>query len=125
MLTRAIAILLLFSSLSVNLSGLFVFAGFEMNEDYIAKELCVNKNKPELQCNGKCYLMNKLKQAQDKEQKQEHQFQKVQLQMQEAIVALPFTFKQYPIAAINFSIPLNTGMPVARVNAIFHPPQYS
>ena len=125
MLTRAIAVLLLFSSLAVNLSGLFVFAGFEMNEDYIAKELCVNKNKPELQCNGKCYLMNKLKQAQDKEQKQEHQFQKVQLQMQEAIVALPFIFKQYPIAAINFSIPLNTGIPVARVNAIFHPPQYS
>jgi len=125
MLTRAIAIILLFSSVSVNLSGLFVFAGFEMNESYIAKELCVNKNKPELHCNGRCYLMNKLKQAQDKEQKQEHQFQKVQLQMQEAIVALPFIFKQYSIAAIHFRIPLNTGMPVARVNAIFHPPQYS
>jgi hypothetical protein len=125
MLTRTLAILLLFSSLSVNLSGLFVFAGFEMNESYIAKELCINKNKPALRCNGKCYLMNKLKQAQDKEQKQEQQFQKVQLQMQEAIVALPFVFKQYSIAAINFRVPLNTGMPVARVNAIFHPPQLS
>jgi hypothetical protein len=125
MLTRAIAILLLFSSVSVNLSGLFVFAGFEMNESYIAKELCINKNKPALHCNGKCYLMNKLRQAQDKEQKQEHQFQKVQLQMQEAIVALPFIFKQYAIAAIDFRIPLTTGMPLARVNAIFHPPQLS
>lgn len=125
MLTRAIAILLLLSSVSVNLSGLFVFAGFEMNESYIAKELCINRNRPELHCNGKCYLMNKLKQAQDKEQKQEHQFQKVQLQLQEAIVALPFIFKQYSIATINFRIPLNTGMPVARMNAIFHPPQLS
>jgi hypothetical protein len=125
MLTRAIAILLLFSSVSVNLSGLFVFAGFEMNESYIAKELCVNKNKPELHCNGKCYLMNKLKQAQDKEQKQEQQFLKIQLQMQEALVAMPFVFKEYSIAAVNFCIPTNTGMPVARVTAIFHPPQYS
>ncbi|MET1054235.1 MAG: hypothetical protein ABWY16_02920 [Pedobacter sp.] len=125
MLTRAIAILLLFSSVSVNLSGIFVFAGFEMNQSYIAKVLCINKNKPELHCNGKCYLMNKLKQAQDKEQKQEHQFQKIQLQMQEALAVLPFNFRQYSIAAINFSIPLNTGMPVARVNAIFHPPRFS
>lgn len=124
MLTRAIAILLLFSSITVNLSGIFVFAGFEMNKSYIANELCINKNKPELNCNGKCYLMNKLKQAQEKEQKQEHQFQKVQLQMQEALPAFPFLFRQYSIAAINFSIRFNTGMPVARGSAIFHPPQF-
>jgi hypothetical protein len=125
MLTRAIAILLLFCSVSLNLSGLLVFAGFEMNRAYIAKELCVNRKKPELHCNGKCYLVNKLRQVQDKEQKQEHQFQKIQLQLQEAIVALPFVFKQYSVAAINFRIPFTTGMPVARVNAIFHPPQLS
>jgi hypothetical protein len=125
MLTRTIAILLLCCSVSVNLSGLFVFAGFEMNRSYIAEELCINRNRPELHCNGKCYLMNKLKQAQDKEQKQEHQFLKVQLQLQEAIVSLPFIFKQYSIAAVNFRVPFITGVPVARVNAIFHPPQLS
>jgi hypothetical protein len=27
-----------------------------INYDYIAKELCINKNKPVLACNGKCYL---------------------------------------------------------------------
>jgi len=123
MLIRNIAILLLLCSVSMNLSGLFVFAGFEINSSYIAKELCVNKNKPELHCNGKCYLINKLKQAQEKEQKQEHQFQKVQLQ--EAIVTLPFVFKQYVIAATSFRIPLTTGMPVAKVNSIFHPPQFA
>ena len=26
------------------------------NYDYIVTELCVNKDKPELQCNGRCYL---------------------------------------------------------------------
>jgi len=123
MLTRAIAILLLCCSVSVNLSGFFVFAGFEMNRTYIANELCINRNRPELHCNGRCYLMNKLKQAQDKEQKQERQFQKIQLQLQEAIVILPYVFRQYSTAAIHFRIPLTTGMPVARMNSIFHPPQ--
>lgn len=121
MITRAIAIVLLICSVSLNLSGLFVFAGFEMNRGYIAKELCINRNRPELHCNGRCYLMNKLKQAQDKEQKQEHQFQKIQLQ--QPVALLPFVFKQYAIQTIHFRIPLITGMPVARVNAIFHPPQ--
>lgn len=27
-----------------------------INYDYIANELCINKNKPVLACNGKCYL---------------------------------------------------------------------
>lgn len=123
MFARFIAILLLMCSVSVSLSGLFVVAGFEMNQGYIAKELCVNKDKPQLHCNGQCYLMRKLKQAQEKEQKQEHQFQKIQLQ--EAIVSTPFIFKQYSFIAINLRIPLTTGVPVARLSTIFHPPQFT
>ena len=122
---RAIAILLLCCSVSVNLSGLFVFAGFEINRDYIAKELCVNKDRAELQCKGKCYLMKKLKQAQEKEQQQESQVQKIQLQLQEAIPTLRFTFKRYPVAVTGFHIPHNDGIPVNRLTSIFHPPQLS
>lgn len=123
MLTRFIAILLLLCSVSVNLTGFFVFAGFEMNQGYIAKELCVNRDKPQLHCNGQCYLMKKLKQAQEKEQKQDRQFQKIQLQ--EAIVYTPFVFKQYSFIAVDFRVPFTTGMPVAQLNTIFHPPQLS
>ena len=31
-----------------------------LNYNYIANVLCVNKDKPEMHCNGKCYLMKKL-----------------------------------------------------------------
>ncbi|WKW46800.1 hypothetical protein P3875_01625 [Myroides sp. JBRI-B21084] len=31
--------------------------------DYIKNELCVNKDKPELNCNGKCYLKKAMAQA--------------------------------------------------------------
>ncbi|ALL07280.1 hypothetical protein AQ505_18385 [Pedobacter sp. PACM 27299] len=122
MLIKPTAILLLFSLLTVNFANAFVFAGFEMNQRYIAAELCVNKDKPQLQCNGKCYLMKKLKQAQDKEQKQERQAQKTQIQ--DALVVNPFVFKQYAFAEITLHVPVSTGMPQELLNAIFHPPQF-
>jgi len=54
-----------------SLSRFFVYAGFEMNQKYIASVLCENRNRPEMHCNGKCYLMKKLKQAEEKEKRQE------------------------------------------------------
>lgn len=115
--------MLLLSLLLVNFANAFVFAGFEMNQKYIAAELCVNKDKPQLHCNGKCYLMKKLKQAEDKEQKQERQSQKVQIQ--DALIVKPLVFKQYSFAEIHFHVPFSTGMPQSILNSIFHPPQFN
>jgi hypothetical protein len=33
---------------------------YAVNKDYIAKNLCENRNKPTLHCNGKCQLMKKM-----------------------------------------------------------------
>ena len=33
---------------------------YELNIDYIIETYCVNKDKPELQCNGKCHLAKQL-----------------------------------------------------------------
>lgn len=33
-----------------------VWAWFMLNQTYIAQELCINRGKPELTCNGKCFL---------------------------------------------------------------------
>lgn len=33
---------------------------YAVRYDYISQQLCVNKNKPELRCNGKCYLAKEL-----------------------------------------------------------------
>lgn len=41
------------------------FVEYAINYDYISKVLCINKDKPALQCNGKCQLMQKLEQQQD------------------------------------------------------------
>jgi len=33
---------------------------YAVNYDYISQALCINKNKPDLHCNGKCYLSKEL-----------------------------------------------------------------
>lgn len=43
------------------------FLEYEANRDFFAEVLCINKAKPELECNGQCALTQKLKQAFDDE----------------------------------------------------------
>ncbi|WP_222538417.1 hypothetical protein [Pedobacter polysacchareus] len=76
MLKRFTAIILLMTLLLAQFSRVFVYAGFELNQQYIATVLCENKDKPAMHCNGKCYLAKKLKQAEEKEKKQERDAQK-------------------------------------------------
>ncbi len=76
MLKRLTVILLLVSIVAANFSYYFVYAGFELNKKYIAAQLCENRDKPYLHCNGKCYFMKKIKQAGEKEKSNEHQSQK-------------------------------------------------
>ena len=40
---------------------------YVFNYDYIVTELCINKDRPDLACNGKCYLMRSLAKQADKE----------------------------------------------------------
>jgi len=48
-------------------SNWLVIASFNINQRYIAKELCVNRNNPNSNCNGHCYLCKQL----NKEEKPE------------------------------------------------------
>ncbi len=58
---------LLFLAISVQLTGnLITVAAYEVNKEYIAKNLCINKNKPKSHCNGKCHLMKELQKEEKK-----------------------------------------------------------
>jgi hypothetical protein len=91
MLNRFTAILLIAFTLSANFSKLFIFAGFEMNKTVIASTLCENRDKPWMHCNGHCYLMKKIKQAEEKEKSEERQTGKSLFQ--EGIVTKTFALK--------------------------------
>lgn len=45
----------------------FVTVNFLLYQDQIAKEKCENKDKPQMNCNGKCYLAKQLKAAEEKQ----------------------------------------------------------
>ena len=76
MLRSFTAFILIATLLTSNFTRLFVYAGYELNQKYIAAKLCENRDKPQIHCNGKCYLAKKIKQAEEKEKSQEHNAQK-------------------------------------------------
>nr|WP_299069089.1 hypothetical protein [uncultured Allomuricauda sp.] len=48
-----------------------VWIDYCVNNDYIKEVLCINKERPKLQCDGKCYLAKQLKkQSEQKESKE-------------------------------------------------------
>lgn len=61
------------------------YVEYVLNQDYIAEFLCVNKDKPQLQCNGKCQLVKQIEKQQE----------------QEPLSALSISIENYPIGFVN------------------------
>ncbi len=61
--------LLLFAVLLPGISPWGTIAYYNLNRDYIARVLCENRDRPELHCDGQCYLAKKLKARQDRQDK--------------------------------------------------------
>jgi hypothetical protein len=109
------------SLLTANCGQLFVYAGFQLNQKYIANELCINRSRPELHCNGKCYLMSKLRQAEQKEKAHEVENQRPVLQPALLVDCLSLQTPMFLIAkALHPELCFNFPK---RSSAIFQPPQ--
>ena len=115
------AILLIFSIISCSFSRFFIYAGFELNRNYIATKLCENRNKPWLHCNGKCYFMKRIKQAEEKQNSAERESQKNSIQ--EAYCEARHEVKFYTHLLQVILIPNNHIELSQGHNAIFRPPQ--
>jgi hypothetical protein len=121
---RFIAIpILILLVMSQAFSSWFVVMAFRMNRDYIAKNLCENRYRPRLNCNGKCVLMKKLKEAEKKEQDQPA-----------STISLPaivlssksFFVNSIPpvaVAVIHTETDNRTDKPVDRSRPVFQPPR--
>ncbi len=53
--------------LSFLIKPIFPLVDYVVNYEYITKTLCVNKAKPQMNCNGKCHLMKELAKAAESE----------------------------------------------------------
>jgi hypothetical protein len=76
MFRRYIAFLLIFALTAASFQRFFAYAGFELNRNYIAENLCINKTRPWLNCNGKCYYTKTTKEAQQRETTNDRDAQK-------------------------------------------------
>ena len=56
-----------------------IFIDFKLNQDYITKVLCINREKPQLECNGQCVLMQKMQKAQESDNPEQNQSAKSHL----------------------------------------------
>ncbi len=96
-------------------------ANYLINQDYIAEFLCINKDKPELECNGKCYLAKQLKEVSEEKEKNLPSIQ----------------MEEYPIGIIDFTVFLSekpfieflkcnshyfNNYKSSYLNQVFHPP---
>ena len=54
-------------------SKLGVLAWFKINQKQIVELFCINKNKPAMECDGKCYLKEKLEEVDNPEHNQNKQ----------------------------------------------------
>jgi hypothetical protein len=100
-----------------------VTAAFYINQSYIAQNLCENRDKPQLQCNGHCQLSKKLKDEQRKEQENPERKAENKSEIfypaHESANNMAAAFR---VVDRNYILPISIGMPVDQAQSVFHPP---
>lgn len=121
MLRRTLSYMLILLILSSGFTRFYFYVGYELNKNYIATVLCENINKPELKCNGKCYLSKKIKQAEKEDQKPGQTASKTMLSQN--FIFTDFHFKSY-LRQIATIYPAGINIYLSKTSkSVFHPPQ--
>ncbi len=105
-------------------SKVFIVLDYQANKNYIAEFLCVNKAKPQMHCQGHCYLKKQLK----KVEQQENQSTTPKQKLVSEITLFCQTLFAFPVALDNLlakhSFRYQIGATQANIAFIFHPPQF-
>ena len=109
-----------------NLKKVGILIDFKINQDFIAEVLCINKEKPMSTCNGKCYLYEQLKKAEEQEEKQAPASKKERFEVLYCYLKKSFNFQSF--ANNNYQSKLNPAYEnefyhSSFIPDIFHPPK--
>ena len=123
---KSVIALLLFVAMQLPLMNQWgAVAYYRVNQDYIAKNLCENRDKPMLDCNGQCYLAKQLKAAEEKEQKSNSErlerMPEVVLAFQAIQPIFSASFVPVPVAEDHFATPAFVLSGDSK--GLFHPPR--
>ena len=117
---------LLFATLLPTVSQWGIIAHYRLNKDYIARVLCENRDKPQLHCDGKCYLAKQLKAQQNRQDKETtERVQNSPVFQLFCHVDIPFQFRfvwamLLTIEFLAYRFPCYT----APLSGLLRPPQY-
>lgn len=66
-MAKVFTILLSVIMLVQSSSKVLLWVGYELNKKYIIENLCENRSKPQMHCNGKCHLAKEFSKEEKKE----------------------------------------------------------
>ncbi|WP_128546975.1 hypothetical protein [Larkinella soli] len=115
----------LFAVLLPTFSQWGTIAYYQVNKDYIARVLCQNRDKPQLHCDGKCYLAKQLRAQQDR-QDQETAERVQNLPVVQLFCQHPTPFRFHPVPIVlSETIRPHAFLPAYSVplSALFRPPR--
>lgn len=106
------------------LSGRYmVMFEFYLNQAYVAQNLCVNKDKPQLHCNGKCHLRKQLNEEERRDQNNPERRAENKAEIfYDASFAIADITPAYTILDVTYNSPDCIGKPIDQTYTIFHPP---
>ena len=97
-----------------------------IHKDYIAKNLCVNRNKPHSCCKCKCYLVKQLKKTStNTEGESKNAEKRIQLKDTDQFLATKVWQPVFQTKDIHYLIFNSSNFKLLAVNAIFVPPKTS
>ena len=100
-----------------------VIVEFSMSRNYITKNLCENRYRPKMHCDGNCVLMKKMKKEEKQEQNAPGSFKtgisSVVLSSRSFFATIEHTVS---LSSKSYLPVLNTGKPIDRTFPVFHPP---
>lgn len=95
---------------------------YQVNKNYIATVLCINKDRPQLKCEGKCQLTKELKAAEKHDEKLPAPIQEIlEVVYFFQPVANAFTIPFSAAASKSFA-QYKAGLVSSPAFAVFHPP---
>lgn len=120
MFRKAFFYIALIASLIQPANVLLTYTAWSVNHEYIARTLCVNRNRPERCCEGKCYLSKQLEKHDDTQntpfQVREGQFSSFYVRGHAPVlsIAVQAVFRLYPLAV--------SAVVERPLSSVFHPP---
>ena len=123
---QLLAIALLVSISYQFVAKMGVIAWYEINKEYVAAELCENKDKPQLQCNGKCYLKKQIDKVEDNggEDSKNLSSKNKKTELAEYVLTMPELCNFYVAKeAATFYDKYTSPRGAQYITSIFHPPQ--